>query len=223
MANELIAQFESVKTVYFTIRNTIGQIWSTVAGSFGAYSTAAYADYDVAATEQGTASGIYAANFPAAIVPGLYYIVAYQQLGGAVAETDRFVAQGSFNWDGTFAMPLTNVATSGQLSQFMPVKMARSWMVQNYKFYLRSAADHVTPFTSGVVSGQILRDGGSWGALESGAFTEKGLGWYSLQALTSGDLAAASVALQFSAVGISGGSADPLPISILLQKVSGSV
>ncbi len=222
MANELIAQYQSAVSLYFTIRNTIGQIWSTAAGSFGAYSTAAYADYDVAGTEQGTASGVYAASFPSTIAAGLYYVVAYQQLGGGPAETDRFVAQGNFDWNGLVALPLANLATSGQIGQFLPTKLSRGVMVENFYIYLRGSADHVTPFLSGSqVSGQIMRDGGAWGPLQSGGFTERGNGFYSVP-LTSGDLFANSVALLFTGVNTGGGACDPLPLSIVLQKVSGS-
>jgi hypothetical protein len=80
----------------------------------------------------------------------------------------------------------------------------------------------VTPFTSGVVSGQIWRDGAtSPSPLQSGAFTEVGNGFYNLQALTSGDLLATTVKLLFSAQGISGGQADVLPMSVVLQRSSG--
>lgn len=221
MANELVAYFQADISLYFTIRNRTQQIWSTVAGTFGAYSTVAFADYDVAGTEQGTASGVYAADFPSTIIPGVYSIIAYQQLGGAPAETDRVVAQGDFQWNGTAQMPLSDVVTSGQLSYFLPTKISYGTMVPNFPIYMKSSADHVTPFVSGVLSGQIMRDGGSFGPLQSGAFTNKGAGWYVCQALTSGDLLANTVSLLFTGVGVSGGTADPVPLALVLQKTSG--
>lgn len=221
MASELLAQAGSSLTIYFTIRNRTGQIWNTSAGAFQAYATNTYTDYDIPATEQGTASGIYAADFPSTIIPGVYSVVAYQQLGGSPAETDRYVAQGDFQWNGSAQMPLSDVATSGQLSLYLPTKPTYGVMIPNFEVYFKSSTDHITPFTSGVVSGQIMRNGGSFGPLESGAFTEKGNGFYNLQSLTSGDMAGNSIALLFTCVGISGGTADPIPLVIITQKTSG--
>lgn len=219
MASELIAYYQAGVNVYFTIRNRTGQIWN--GSSFGAYSTPSYSLYPINATQQGTASGVYAADFPSTIPAGVYSIIAYQQLGGSPAETDKVVAEGVFQWNGSAVMPLSDVATSGQLSLYLPVKPSYGVMIPNFPIYFRSSQDHITPFTSGVVSGQIMRNGGSFGPLQSGAFTEKGAGWYTLQSLTSGDLQANTVALLFTCAGISGGSADPVPVAMVLQKVSG--
>jgi hypothetical protein len=97
--------------------------------------------------------------------------------------------------------------------------MARSEMVLNYPIYLVSAADHITPMTSGIVSGQIARDGGAFTTLQSGAFLEKGLGTY-VTTLTSGDLDATIVRLVFTATNISGGTSDPLVERVVLQRSS---
>ena len=96
-------------------------------------------------------------------------------------------------------------------------------MIQNFPIYLVSATDHVTPFVSGVISGQISRDGGAFGALQSGAFTEIGLGTYKLQALTSGDILCNTAALVFTGTGISGGTSDPRVFTLLLQRTSGQL
>lgn len=222
MANEVQFAYVTGRTTYVQIRNRIGQIWNTSSSSFVTYSTADIGDYDVAATEQGTASGYYAASFPSAITPGVYSIVAKNQNGGSPAEADPNIAVGDYQWNGTVTLPLSDLATSGQLGQIGPIRLARGVQMLNFPFYLKSSVDHVTPFTSGVVSGQISRDGGAFGALQSGAFSEVGLGFYSLQALTSGDLLANTVALRLSANGISGGAADPLALAFILQKVSGA-
>ena len=115
-------------------------------------------------------------------------------------------------------IPLSSLTSSGSLAA---IRITRGKMVQNFPLYMKSATDHVTPMTSGVVSGQISKDGGAFGPLQSGAFTERGLGFYSLQALTSGDLAANTIALLFTATGVSGGVSDPLAMSILTQPSSG--
>lgn len=223
MAGELQWSFQAGATTYCLIRNRVGQIWSTSGGTgaFEAYATANYTSYNIAGVQQGAASAFYTATMPAAIPPGVYSIVAKNQIASSGAETDPTIAVGDEQWNGTVTLPLSDLATSGQIGTFGPVKIAKATMVQNFPIYLVSSADHVTPFTSGVVSGQISRDGGAFGPLQSGAFTEAGLGFYNLQALTSGDLNANTAKLIFTAAGISGGTSDPRPLGIILQKVSG--
>lgn len=207
------------RTCYFLARNhTSGFVWD--GSSFVAYASGQTPSYDIALTEQGL-SNYYLGNFPAAIPPGVYAIEAREQVGGTPAESDPTFGQETFHWNGSIAAPLSDVATSGQVGQFAPIRMARGVMLQNFPIYFKSSVDHITPLTSGVVSGQIARDGGSFGPLQSGAFTETGRGFFNLQALTSGDLLANTVKLLFTAVGISGGSADPVPLSLILQRTSG--
>ncbi len=220
MANEIQFSFVTSKTCYLLIRNGVGQIWNVSA--FEAYNSSNYSTYGISCTEQGGASSYYVATFPAAIPPGVYEIVGKLQAGGSPAESDSTIATGQFQWNGIANLPLSDLATSGQISQFLPTTIYRGQMVPNFMFKLVSSLDHITPFTSGVVSGQIQRDAtGTFGALQSGAFTEVGLGFYRLLALTSGDLLANSVALSFSARGISGGTSDPRDFSLLLQRTSG--
>ena len=142
-------------------------------------------------------------------------------MGASPAATDGFIGNGNLDWSGSAVSAIADAATSGQIGQFLPMRLHRGQMILNFPIHLVSSADYVTDFTSGVVSGQISRDGASFGALQSGAFTEIGLGYYNLQALTSGDLLANTVALRFSAAGISGGSALPRSYSIILQRTSG--
>lgn len=219
MAGEVQVSFQAGKTLYFLVRNNVGSIWN--GSAFAAYATANLSTYAVSMTEQGTASAYYAGTFPAAIAAGIYAITAKQQLAGSQAESDPTVATGDFQWNGTVVFPLSDLATSGQLGQVGPIRISRGSQILNFPFKMVSSTDHITSFTSGVVSGQIARDGGSFGVLQSGAFTEMGLGWYKVQALTSGDLLANTVALSFSANGISGGTADRRDFSFVLQKTSG--
>lgn len=221
MANEIQFSFLHGATTYFLVRNKIGQIWNTAGLTFESYLTANYMDYSTNATEQGTASSYYAGTFPSAILPGVYDITAKQQLGGSEAETDPTIAVGDFEWGGTAVVPLSDLATSGQIAQMAPIRLARGTMIRNFPFKLVSAIDHVTPLTSGICSGQISRDGGAFGALQSGAFNETGLGWYTIQALTSGDLLANTASLSISAVSVSGGNADRRDMAFILQRTSG--
>jgi hypothetical protein len=221
MAAELQVSVQAGKTIYFLIRNRVSQIWNTNSLAFETYQTANYADYVVSATEQGTASAFYIGNFPSTITAGIYSAIAKQQLAGSQAETDPTVGGGDINWNGSTTMPLSDVATSGQVGQLAPMRIARGTMLPYFLFDLVSSADHVTPFVSGVVSGQIVRDNGSFGPLQSGAFTEVGLGTYRLQAFTSGDLLANTAMVIFTAAGISGGNSDPRRFSMILQRTSG--
>lgn len=218
LANEIYFSFSTGKTAYILVRDRTGQIWN--GASFVAYATANYSLYTVAATEQGTASHGYAASFPTAIVAGTYSVEARQQLGGSAAETDPTVATGNYEWNGTQTFPLADLATSGQVGQLGPLRLARGVQVLNFPFYLVSSSDHVTPLTSGVCSGQIARDGGAFGVLQSGTVSEIGLGFYKCT-LTSGDLLANTAALLFTANAVSGGQSDPRPFSFVLQKTSG--
>jgi hypothetical protein len=220
MAGELQMSYEAGAQVYYLIRNRSAQIWN--GSAFVTYVSLNYATYDIAAAEQGTVSAYYVADFPAAITtPGVYSVVGKRQLGGSPAETDPSIGQEDFDWNGVAPAALTDLPTSGHLGNYLPIRLYRGSMIQNFRFKLVSAADHITPFTSGIVSGQIGRDGGAFTVLQSGAFTEVGLGHYALQALTSGDLLCNTASLVFSAVGISGGNADQRDFALVLQRSSG--
>lgn len=214
MAGEIQASFQAGKTCYFLVRSRTAQIWN--GSSFEAYTAGNYATYPISLVEQGTASAFYVGTFPATITPGVYSIVAKQQISGTPAETDPTIAVGDYQWNGSVTVPLSDLATSGQLGQLVPLRPARGVMILNFGFKMVSAADHITPLISGVISGQIARDGGAFGPLQSGAFTETGLGWYNLQALTSGDLLANTAKLVFTGAG-----ADQRDFFLLMQRTSG--
>lgn len=219
MAGELQVSYRTAKTVYVLVRNTAGQVYN--GSAFVTYATADYVGYAISLAEQGTASAYYVGDFPA-VAAGRYNVIAKERVGSSPDETDPTIGAETFDWNATAAYsPPTQTASSGQVSNIGPIRLARGTMIQNFPVYLRSATDHVTPFTSGVLSGQIARDGGSFDVLQSGAFTEVGQGFFNLQALTSGDLLANSVKLLFTARGISGGNSDPLPMSFILQRTSG--
>ena len=207
-------------TSYFEVRNSVGQIWNTNTLAFESYLSANFSSYFTSSTEQGVASAFFVGTFPAAIGPGDYGITAKGQIGGSPAETDPTVAVGDIQWNGTSVIPLSSLATSGQVSQLGPIKLARGVGVPNFQFYLVSSADHVTPFTSGICSGQIRRDAGSFVPLQSGIFAEAGLGFYSVT-ITSGDILCNTAALLFTANGVSGGASDPRAFSFVMQLVSG--
>jgi len=231
MANEVFFSFAPGQTPYFIVFNRNGQAWNLSGGSAGAfenYTSANYVNYAISATQQGTGR-IYEGNFPSSIVAGIYSITAFNQIGGSPSESDAQVAVGDLNWNGSATLPLSDMATSGQVGQIGPIRLARGNQILNFPFKLVSSVDHITPFTSGLVSGQISKDGTSFTSLQSGlnsggvGYTEIGKGWYALNGLTSGDLLANTVALTFTATGVSGGLSDQRDFGIVLQKVSGSV
>lgn len=198
-----------------------------MSGGTGAYEnfvSGNWDSYDISLVERGL-TGIYQGDVPAAVPAGVLAAVAHDQAGGSPAQTDPVAATGDVQWGGTLVLPLSDLATSGQLGRHLPLPVAYGVALSGFMIHLVGAADHVTPLTSGVVSGQVSRNGGAFGALQSGlavgAYVEVGLGWYRLN-LTSGDLAGRVVALNFQAVGVSGGAADPVNLSFITQKTSGN-
>lgn len=219
MAGEISLDAGNGLTIYSQIWNrTSGFIYNISSGSFETYSTASGNQnaYVLAMTEQG-AGGHYIGNAPSTLPAGSFDVTAKKKLNAWFDQSDSIVANGQLEWNGSKVVPLSNLPVSGVISE---VRMTRGVMVQNFGIFLKSSADHITNFTSGVVSGQIARDGGSFGALQSGGFTETGLGSY-VVTLTSGDLLANTVRIYFSANGISGGASDSLSMSVVLQRSSG--
>mgnify|MGYP001564453123 FL=1 len=180
----------------------------------------------VSTTEQGTASNYFTGTFPAvgAASGGVFNVIAKRQIGATPAESDPNVASNEFHWNGTLQVPQAHLATSGQIGNLAPLRLAKGVAVSGFLIKMVSSSDHVTPFTSGVISGQISRDGGAFGALQSGlvvgAYAEMGLGYYKIN-LTSGDTNGNIIGLNFQGVGISGGAADNVDFAIYMQRVSG--
>lgn len=208
---------EAGLTLDFLVTSAAGQVWNrSGGGAFEAYNSSHYSTYTTSMTEQGVASALYLGNFPSTIPAGVYGIVAKRRAGADPAETDAVVSQGELHWDGSAVVPLSSLATAAQIAQIAPLRPARGVAIPNFLFKMVSATDSKTPLTSGVVSGMISRDGGAFGPLQSGAFTEIGKGWYRLLALTSGDLLCNTAALVLTAAG-----ADQRDFGFVLQRTSG--
>src|SRR3990167_8442685 len=103
MAGEIQCTATTAWTLYALVRNATGSVWSTVGVAFEAYATANLADYDIALTEQGTASGYYAGTFRAAAA-GIYGVTVYRRVGGAPAEGDPVIATGDIDWTGSVVL-----------------------------------------------------------------------------------------------------------------------
>lgn len=88
--------------IYAVLRNSAGEVWN--GSTFVTYATANLGDYDLAMTEQGTASRFYAVAMPA-VAQGTYSVVAFVRAGGSPAETDTPIAVGQVEWSGTAFVP----------------------------------------------------------------------------------------------------------------------
>jgi len=222
MSNEIQVSFRQGASVYAIVRTPYsGGVWDGT--NFVAYNPLNYTSYSVTMSEVTSGSSYYMGDFPLSINAGVFNVVAKQQLGGSPAQTDPTIGVGQVNWaaSGGPIRALSDLMTSGQIGNLLPVKVTKGQSLNNFMFKMVSSADHVTPFTSGIVSGQINKDGAGFGPLQSGTliagYTEQGLGFYSVS-LTSGDLNANSIALNFVATGISGGTADPRSVTIVTQR-----
>jgi hypothetical protein len=119
MAGELQTNYTTGNTLYAQVRDRNGQIWNTATPGFEAYSTANISHYNIAATEQGTASGYYVATMPAAVA-GIYAVLFKVRAGGSPAETDNTVAgPAQIQWDGTHLLNLNNAPTAGDFTATM--------------------------------------------------------------------------------------------------------
>lgn len=219
MAGEIAIQtgLSTSTVLYYLIRNNTSQVWNTNTLAFENYLSANYANYSVAMVGQGVVSGYFDGTFPPSIIPGEYNISVLRQSGGSPTEGDPFVGGGGYQWNGQVTLALSFLATSGQVAGVSPFKIYRGEQILNFPFYLVSSLDHSTPFTSGVCSGQISRDGGAFTFLQSGIISEVGFGIFSV-GLTSGDMLCNSAALRFTANGVSGGSSDARVFTLLTQK-----
>lgn len=110
MAKEIQALAATGQTLYAQVfKVTDGTIWNTAGTpAFETYATANIADYDIAMTEAGTASGYYTGNLPA-LAAGTYSVVVRVRAGGAPAETDIPVSVGMIHWDGSAVIDVASV------------------------------------------------------------------------------------------------------------------
>ena len=103
MAGELQALAPTGSTVYGQVLSeAAGTIWNTAGAALENYATANIADYDITpVTQQGTASGYWVADMPAAPA-GRYTYDLFVRAGGSPAETDTILCSGGvIDWSGT--------------------------------------------------------------------------------------------------------------------------
>lgn len=202
MASEIQYRHTSGRNTYIQIRNSTGSIWNGT--SFVAYATADVDNYDIAGTEQGTASGYYTATMPAAIAAGVYDVIAKERIGVSVAETDPDISVGELHWSGTVEIGLSTINAR------FPVRMAKNTAFSNFVFKMVQSGNHVTPLTGAVITSQRSIDGGAFAAASNSA-SEISNGWYKID-LSAADLNGDSIALKFTAA-----SGDQRDITIVTQ------
>lgn len=108
MAKELQAQYASGRTVYVVVLSALGKIWNTSTSLFEVPTAANWAQYAIAAAEQGM-TGIYEANM-AAVPIGVCRINFYLQLGLSPATSDVMIGTGSIRWSGAAEVQNLSVA-----------------------------------------------------------------------------------------------------------------
>jgi hypothetical protein len=108
MANELQVPYPTGKTLYTVVFNATGQAWNTATPGFENVTSANWAHYAIALSEQATATGLYEGSFPA-VAAGSYGVVAYRQAGGSPAVGDLAVATEQVEWDGTQRLSLEEI------------------------------------------------------------------------------------------------------------------
>lgn len=98
----------SGKTTYYAvIRDGQGYAWN--GSAFEVYQTANLDNYDIALTEQGTASRWYMLTIPS-LVAGQYFVDVFDRGGVSPAEDDEHVAEGTVEWNGSTIVYIATAA-----------------------------------------------------------------------------------------------------------------
>lgn len=117
MANKIQIAYDATgSNLYALVRDADGLVWN--GSSFEAYVTANLGNYDIALTEQGTASRYYTADFPS-VVAGIYAVIIYRRTGGSPAETDTPLTGGSIEWDGTVVSTVQSTIVANHLDHLL--------------------------------------------------------------------------------------------------------
>lgn len=204
MANELITSWNAGVTLYFHIWNATGLVWNTNTTAFEAYSTANIANYAIAATQQGSASGYYRASFPSSIAKGVYSIYAKLQSGGSPAESDLTVGnQYGYNWSGSAELSLNSVYLAD------PLQIQKNTAFNNFPFIMYASGTN-TPKTGLTVTATRSIDGSSFAACANSP-AELGNGYYLIN-LAASDVNGTVINFRFSATG-----ADDTDVSVITQ------
>jgi hypothetical protein len=97
MSNSVITSYKTGKTVYFVVLNGSGLYWT--GSGFENKNNSHWSSYVQHMTE--IDFGNYTGTFPDTIGAGLYYILAFEQMGGSPSQTDKYVRSGAMDWNGS--------------------------------------------------------------------------------------------------------------------------
>jgi|GEM_PF-2754797 len=150
-------------TLYAHVWNSTGKIFNATTSAFETYATANIGDYDIAMTEQGTASRFYLGDMPA-VVAGIYYVTVQQRLLLAPAENDTLKGTENVYWDGAAAIfsplstPSSRLATDSAGRVTIGSILANAVDAAAIKTDAREAlANALLDLTNGIEMGFTLR------------------------------------------------------------------
>lgn len=196
----------------FYIRPSDGAWWNTAGTpAFETYNASNYADYDTAATEYGTSTGIFQHTVPATLPAGVYYLGAKTRAGGSPAQSDTVTGIGLIQWTGTAVVPLTGdaftrlgapagasiAADLAAIQADLPQRVTKNTALSAFMFVMRNSAG--TPTAGLTVTATRSLDGAAFASCTN-SVTEVSNGWYKID-LAAADLNANVVALRFTATG----------------------
>jgi hypothetical protein len=112
MSNEIHIDYASGNTVYFVIRNMVGQVWNPLIGSFEDWGTNGHNadDYDIALTDKGGAR--YVGSFDDNITAGRYSIQTFLQAGATPENGDTLIGARIIRWHGSGELTADKILTN---------------------------------------------------------------------------------------------------------------
>lgn len=169
MAKVISIATDSGQSMFFHVRKRDAYIWNTVGLAFEAYSSANYAQYKVALTEEGSC-GFYKTNLPAGITWVDRYTLVFYNGSGTVEGQDFFVGSIPFDYDGKneavppFALMISGSTIAGILSSTQATTDLTETTNDHYK-------GRIVMWRTGALIGQVTDITAYDGATKTMTFT----------------------------------------------------